>query len=772
MISRLFSDGLLTRFKWKWGTFLALFLATLCSKGFSQDLVVGAGASFSGSGVYKIRGNIDNGADTSHANPADTIKGTVKLLGAVAESIGVSSGKPIQFDKLAVDSSAKFLNVTVSVETTLTLTGGSLGVHGHALNIDGGTAKTNGALTANGATDVVNYRGSNAQSIIGTTYGNLTLSGTGAKNLGGKTIAGTVNHSGGNLTVNDSLTVTNAGTFATISDVTDSSALLFTGNGSDSIATVSNVSSATGAITNNSTGRLGIGTVTNIAKGTITSGNGDISFGTATIGGDTTGYGTIKTTSKNLIFGTLAGNKGTLQTSGVGNITITGNTVNSATISAAAPGSGAITFGTLSSNSVINSGAISGGSGGIVFNAAVTNTFNIGSPFTGTITFNSTVNNTGGLISDPDGNSLLPPNSGSVIFNNDFAPGQSGTLVFGAKTTVTYAGNTTRVDSGVYGNLTLAGSLNKTSTKSFGMAGVLSLGKNLTMGTNTLTMSDTLGSNVTGTGEIDGTVKRTNTLNAGEFYTFNNDSVGLALKHTSSSQLAMNMSPDTVFGSAPSTRYVNRAYRFAGAAPTDTLSGMSLIYTNNELVNITTETKLGVRDYNGTSWSKVTGFGYVRSVDTVSNIVDVTNVSTPLSTVTEFALATTAFTTVASNKLWNDPTLWDEHTVPGSTDDAEIDHPGISVGVIDSIGTVTMATDSSAVTVNGSLLVGSITDPLTLASFDNEKGTVTVNGTLSVRSTFLNKKSLVVNTLGTLSVRGKLTNFGTVANSGVIDIGQ
>ncbi|HLX12181.1 MAG TPA: hypothetical protein VKS81_05160, partial [Bacteroidota bacterium] len=331
----------------------------------------------------------------------------------------------------------------------------------------------------------------------------------------------------------------------------------------------------------------------------------------------------------------------------------------------------------------------------------------------------------------------------------------TGTLTYSAASTVLYNGATTKVDSAVYGNLTVTGTSNKTAPKSFSMVGNLSLLKNLSMGANdTLSMSDTLGTNVTGSGEVDGAVKRTNAMNAGEFYAFNNDSVGLALKHANAlGKITMTMTPDTVFGSTPSARYVKRAFQVNDpSAASDTLVSLAMIYTDPELVNVTNVSKLGGKFYNGTTWSKVAnnGIAYTRSVDTTSHILYLAGVSTPLSGVTEFGISTTAIQSIASGN-WSDSShVWDDGVIPRSSDDVEL-YAGNNV-----------ANDQTGQSASSITLFNSST--LTVSNGLTVNGVVNVNSSLSTLSVASGKTLTINNLAGGQSfiVNGKIVNNGTI----------
>src|SRR5579862_5502560 len=278
----------------------------------AQNLLVTDSTHITGSGLIKLAGHL---VDSAHA--AQTVSGILQLTGSGrSQSLGLGTTNGLTIDSLVVAGTTDTALLSQSITAdSLAVNSGILNVNGKTLTISAGTSHSGGTLTASGGGDAVVYnRGSNSQSVIDATYTSLTLSGGAAKNLLGVTSAGTVTHSGGNLTVNNNFTVTTAGTFATITDVTGITDLQFTGSGVNTIGAVTNISSANGSITNNATTALGITTLSGNA-GTITAGNGDVNFTTATNGSGsiTTGAG-----GKNISIGTLSGNTGTIQTTGAG----------------------------------------------------------------------------------------------------------------------------------------------------------------------------------------------------------------------------------------------------------------------------------------------------------------------------------------------------------------------------------------------------------------------------------------------------------------------
>jgi len=242
-------------------------LLVLAGLTFGQNLVIQSGSSFTGSGSYVIKGNIDN---TGVAVPK-IINGTVKLskTGA-AQTIGGGSGA-INFQTLRVDSSG---TKTTSVADTVTAalvdsaTGGKLAIGTQQLVLQGSiTGKdANSYDFSNASSEVIYAQTGGNQSIFGTTYGKLTPNGSATFNLLGPAVAtGAVNHTGGALTVNQNLNANAGYTFGTVADITSGDSLKLSSTGG-SIATLTD---AHGAVVNGS-GALTVTNLTN-SHGTITS---------------------------------------------------------------------------------------------------------------------------------------------------------------------------------------------------------------------------------------------------------------------------------------------------------------------------------------------------------------------------------------------------------------------------------------------------------------------------------------------------------------------
>jgi hypothetical protein len=272
-------------------------LVVLTGLTFSQNLVIQAGSSFSGNGVYNIKGDITNAE-------AKTISGTVNLTGTGAQSIG-TTGNALTFHHFNPQGSGtKTQNVTVTAESSFTISGtANYDINGQTLNLDGSATRVSGTLTANGASSTTNYRkSSGSQTIIDATYTNLNLSNGALKSLQGDVTAATMTHTGGNLNVNNNLSITGAATLAIIDSVYASKVLSF-GSSASSVDSVS------------------------LNLGRINGGSGSLAF---TNGVNNSGK--IVGSSGNMSFNGILNNLADSVKGGSGGITFNGNINNNATI--------------------------------------------------------------------------------------------------------------------------------------------------------------------------------------------------------------------------------------------------------------------------------------------------------------------------------------------------------------------------------------------------------------------------------------------------------
>lgn len=482
------------------------------------NLVIQAGSSFTGSGTYNVKGNIDNAE-------AKSIGGTVNLTGG-AQSVGTTGA--LTFETLVSQTAGtKTQNVGVTVNTALTLTDGSFDVNGNTLNIDGTGSRTTGTLAAGGPTSTVNYRnGGASQTVIDATYTNLGLSAASTKSLQGAVTAGTVTHTGGTLTVDQDLTVNTSGTFAEIANI-DAGKTLALGSGASSITTLTAVN-ATGNLVNGA----GALTVTNLADnagtitaatnggamtftnaatnaGNITGGTGPMTFsstlghsiGTITAGGGgatfngvaTIASGTVTAgTGATLDFNADVSNAGTISLTGTGEATFAGSfTAQTGTVNLAngslwtydgtnqdvAGGGVSVTYGRLT---MAGSG-IKTALGDITVDGNFTNSSGITTNMrTYALTLNADRFNTGATMQFAGLNNGRIFDTGTVEYNGTTTDAATQTIALGAYENLLFSNNAPKNIAA--GTVSTSAALNVSSgvTANVASDGILTVGTNLT----------------------------------------------------------------------------------------------------------------------------------------------------------------------------------------------------------------------------------------------------------------------------------------------------
>jgi hypothetical protein len=185
--------------------FVVLVILLVTGLASAQNLVIGADASFSGNGVINVKGNIDNSAKTSAA----TIGGTVNLTGTSAQTIGDGGTADLNFTTLkATGVSTKTFNVNSTVSTLLDVAAGTstkFDLNGKKLTLQDGISNTGSATVPfafNASGSEVDYaKSSGAQSVFGTNYHTLTISGgSGTRTAGGAvTVASALTNNAGTI---------------------------------------------------------------------------------------------------------------------------------------------------------------------------------------------------------------------------------------------------------------------------------------------------------------------------------------------------------------------------------------------------------------------------------------------------------------------------------------------------------------------------------------------------------------------------------------------
>ena len=453
-------------------------------------------------------------------------------------------------------------------------------------------------------------------------------------------------------------------------------------------------------------------------------------------------------------------------------------------------GTGTLTVTTLSGNAgVIDQ--TGGTTGTVAFTNNITNTGTIRTSSTGTINFNGTgtQTNTGGTIS--------ATGAGFVEFAGDIAT-NPGTLSFNAASTTTYDGGAQAIAStGVtYGNLVAGGSAAKTAADDFTVASNLTLTQNIAMAASqVLTMTSTTAANVSGAGEVTGSVRRLHDFTTANNYRFNRANVYLSTATQAGTDVTLTMTPATNPTNQPTDSLVARQYGLSFAT-LGNVEAAQLYYDNAEDNAIFYDAKIGVRTYNGATWSKLFAVGYTRTSGT--NLVTVSGLNNSLAGMTELGLFKIYYGTTANNNDLSVAGNWDENSFPDGTDDVIVNHTGVTTGAR------ALSTGSLTVNAGMDLTVNTATFPLTAAygssiagslSLTNEDAnvgplSVTGAGTLSASSgrtltgttwtnntsgtsTFAGNVSFtsLTNTAGTLNFNGSgSTISGAVSNDGVFSI--
>lgn len=398
------------------------------------------------------------------------------------------------------------------------------------------------------------------------------------------------------------------------------------------------------------------------------------------------------------------------------------------------------TIATLSGNAgTINQ---SGASGTMAFTNNITNTGTI-TTATGNFDFNGAgaQTNTGGTIS--------VTGAGNAYFAGDIASAP-GTLTLNSASTTTYDGAAQNLATGItYGNLVAGGTGVKTAAANLTVAGTLALNQNIVQSGGALTMTSTTASNVSGTGEVQGAVRRNHNFTTGQNYLFNRTDVYLGTSTRAGSDITLAMTPNTdPGGMLPSTKYVKRNYAITVAAAGN-LEAIRLHYEAGELQGSITDTKIGLRAYSGGVWSKVTNPGQTRSSGGGNTYMTYSGLSNALLPSGELGMFGIDFRSQANSADISLASGWDENALPDNTDDATIAHTGVVTGA----GAVSVAT----LTVNSGadLTTNNAVGTLTVAN------TTAVNGTLNVTTANSNVAALTVGTNGVISVGNGRTLTGT-----------
>ncbi len=474
--------------------------AGLTINGSGGTLNLGAGLTHTLTGVVTLNaGTLNGGSSVLNENMVSPTAwngtgtvfsastGTVNFGAAGAQTLSASS---TTFNNLTISGSGtKTLSSNTSVTGDLNVsagtldlstftanrasTGGTLSVASGATLLTGGAANfpTNYSTVSLGATSTVNYDNAGVQTVSAQSYGNLTLSGSGAKTMTGVTTIG------GNLTLSGTATMIGNASLAV------TGAFNYGSSGSTTLTATTPVS--TGAF-NQTSGTLvdngntitvtGTGASTWVESGTFTATGtviftgaapqiGISNFNNLTLGGTAS----VTPTGALTIGGNLTVADSTVFTAAAFALTVTGTTtvgagtsgiltISSATGTKAFNGDVTVNSGATWNNTATNAALTLPG------NLTVNGAFNAG---TGVHTFSGTTKTIGGTLSIP-----------SVTVTGTYT--NNGTLTVGTLLTVTSPGTLTN-----NGTLTASTALSGTGRLTQGTTGTLNISG--TSGITTLT---------------------------------------------------------------------------------------------------------------------------------------------------------------------------------------------------------------------------------------------------------------------------------------------
>jgi hypothetical protein len=411
--------------------FILLAMVLVTSSVTAQDLILNGNTT--NNGTISVNRNVVN-------NTAGTVTvggtGIVRLTGnGGATTHSIQGGTGINFYRLDMRGNRiATLNTATAVSDRLRVgyaanaytagtTGFSIGTQTLTLgNTSTYDASSTAALTfSNGS---VAYNSGSAQSILnnasGVTYGTLTISGAGAKNVttGGTVSAASLSQTGGQLSVAENIDVTGTGTFADLGAISAAKRLRLT-----SAATSGSVTAM-----NNS----GTGTFENAANIAVT---------IATLSANA---GTIQNTSTGLIaFTNAAASNGTISNTSTGTVDFNNDLTGTGTISQTAAGTievgGAFTQSTYTLNSgtlLYNSSAVGQSVIGSTYNNLTLNNGTKTLANTATINGNLTLDGSSALSMNNNNVSL----AGNLVLGSNITTGNSGAFTMTSTTASNVSG--------------------------------------------------------------------------------------------------------------------------------------------------------------------------------------------------------------------------------------------------------------------------------------------------------------------------------------------
>lgn len=366
-------------------------------------------------------------------------------------------------------------------------------------------------------------------------------------------------------------------------------------------------------------------------------------------------------------------------------------------------GTNTLTIGTLSANAGVVEAT---STGALEFTNAAASNGTIRTTGAGTLRFVNNLSGTGTL--------TLASNS-FAEFGGSVA--QSTYNFNASNATVTYNGAAQAVVPTTYANLVLDGSAGKTAASGFTVGGNLTLNQNLAQ-TGVLTMTSTTAANVTGTGYIEGSVRRNHAFTSGENYRFNAANIYIGTATQAGSDITLDMSLATSPISPASSKYANRNYAITPTVAGN-LEALQLVYdTGTETVGGLNASRVGARSYNGSSWSKVFNTGQTRS--SAAGVVTYSGLNNSLSGVNELGLFNLELITAANGADISVASGWDENVLATSDDDVVINNTGVT------LSNASVSVASLTINAGNDLTVNSASGTLTVANDVTNAGTFTV----------------------------------------------
>jgi len=488
---------------------LALFVVTSISV--AQDYTMNGNVV--NNGTIRVRRDIINNT-TGLVTMSGT--GVIRLDRTINNHLirSTTGSYPIAFANLSMTQTKTVtLNVDVTVTNNLTIgdasnpytnagTGFSIGAQTLTINnLSSYLATSTAALTFSGGTALFNS--TSAQSILnnaaGVTYGTLSLTGTGTKNLttGGTVTSATLTQAGGSgqLSVTENMNVTGTASIVDLGAISAGKILQLTAAATSASITAMN--------------NTGTGTLRNAANITTT---------ITTLAGNA---GTINQSgaSGTISFTNAAASSGTISNTSTGTITFANNLTGTGTVSQTANGTinvgGSFTQNTytLTGGTVVYNGTAAQSVIGTTYNNLTVSTTggNATASAAITLTGNLIVNSSSTLDMASYSTSLFPGgsnnNAGTIRWSGD------NKYVAGAGTTEFYGAGIGNVATGTnYGNLLFSG----TGMKTFVTAGTTTITGNVTVNSGAqLTVNNSVIVQVNGSTNLAGNVSNNGVINVG-----------------------------------------------------------------------------------------------------------------------------------------------------------------------------------------------------------------------------------------------------------------